>query len=284
MLPCNMFYHQYYSPRHKLKMNLRHSILVALIIVFLVLLAACAPAPMTPLPAAEKPATPTPMASPPAIAEITLPPTHPALPTFLPTRVAPTQVAPTQVAPTQVAPTQVAPTQVAPYQTEPPPALPTALPTPNSPEKQAPTPEAHSVQVEWPARIRLGESDVVHLTLIPTSKSYLLVTEYPEHQTITQTVPIQRASGYDLFAAARLDGVGFTISPDKKQVQYLPVGEFLTFRWSLLPHNPGRQRLVILLALRWVPGSTYSAATREAIAYTQALDVQVLSFFGLSQA
>jgi hypothetical protein len=220
-----MFYHQYYSPRHKLKMNLRHSILVALIIVFLVLLAACAPAPMTPLPAAEKPATPTPMASPPAIAEITLPPTHPALPTFLPTRVAPTQVAPTQGAPTQGAP----------YQTEPPPVLPTALPTPNSPEIQAPTPEAHTVQVEWPARIRLGESDVVRLTLIPTSKSYLLVTEYPEHQTITQTVPIQRASGNDLFAAARLDGVGFTVSPEKEQVQYLPVGEFLTFRWSLLP-------------------------------------------------
>ena len=225
--------------------------------VFLILLAGCAPAQPEPLPIVEIDSTATPVASHPIF-------TSTALPTQL------------------VVPT-LQPTQVAPLPTQSPPAITTALPTPSFPEIQAPTPEAHAVQVEWPARIRLGESDVVRMILIPASKSYLLVTEYPEHQIITRTVSIQRTSGYELFAVARLDGVGFMISPDREQVQYLPPGEILTWRWSLLPRHPGRQRLAILLTLRWVPSSVDSGITREVTAYSQTLDVQVLSFFGLSK-
>lgn len=139
-------------------------------------------------------------------------------------------------------PSQVGPTFASPAPTSPP-----ALPT--EPAKG----EMHIVQVEWPLQMRMGKSDVARLALVPSSQGYTLVTEYPEHQVVTQTVTVHQTSGYELFAVARLDGVGFDISPSGEQTQYLPPAEGLSWRWSLTPRQPGRQRLSITLILRWVP-------------------------------
>jgi len=144
--------------------------------------------------------------------------------------------------------------------------------------------EMHYVQAEWPLQMRMGESDIAHLALLPSKQGYNLVTEYPEHQVITQTIAVRRPGGYDLFAVARLDGVGFDISPFGEQVQYLSIGEGISWRWSLSPHQPGRQRLSITLALRWVPVAGSAGSKREVIAFSRPLDVRVLSFFGLTQA
>lgn len=122
------------------------------------------------------------------------------------------------------------------------------------------------------------------MALIPASQVYLLVTEYPEHQTITQTVPVQRPPGYELFAAGRLDGVGFSISPQGDQVQYLPAGQGVTWRWSLTPRQAGKQRISVTLTLRWVPTPRTEGSIREVVAYSRSLDVQVMSFLGMSQA
>jgi len=94
----------------------------------------------------------------------------------------------------------------------------TAIATFPSPPTQPhlPTPtakiEERAVEVEWPSAMRLGESDVVRMALVPTSGGYTLTTEFPEHQTITQTIQLQRPGGYELFAVARLDGVGFDLA------------------------------------------------------------------------
>jgi hypothetical protein len=171
--------------------------------------------------------------------------------------------------------------------------LPTASPpaplpstTPSTPPSDIPTPSAEDyiVQVEWPVQMRLGESDVARLILIPSSKGYLLVTEYPEHEVVTQTLTVQPQSGYELFAVARLDGVGFEISPAGEQIQFLLIEEGLSWRWSITPRQPGRQRLSITLLLRWVPLDTAERPIREIVAYSRALDIRVLSYLGLSQA
>jgi len=144
--------------------------------------------------------------------------------------------------------------------------------------------ENHHIQVEWPLEIRMGESDIVRLTLLPVSQGYDLVTEYPEHQTYTQTITIRPVNGYELFAVARLDGVGFGIAPAGEQAQYLPPGEALSWRWSLTPSQPGRQRLSITLTLRWMPIAGSTNPVREVTVFSRSLDVRVLSFFGLTQA
>lgn len=137
------------------------------------------------------------------------------------------------------------------------------------------------VELEWPARLRLGESDVLRLALVPAEGGYTAQAEFPEHTLATQSVPVQRPPGYSLSAVARLDGVGFDISPTGDQLRLVPPGEVVSWRWSLAPRAPGRQRLSIVLLLRWEPDPGLSAPRRESSVYGRSLDVQVISFLGL---
>ncbi len=148
-----------------------------------------------------------------------------------------------------------------------------------------PTPlvESRLVEVEWPGRLHLGDSDVVRMSLVPTSEGYSLTTEFPEHQTITQDVPVIRPTGYELYAVARLDGTGFLIVPAAEQASLLPVNQVVTWHWSLTPQQPGSQRLTIRLLLRWEPQPGTPGNSREAVAYSKGLDVRVVSFFGLTR-
>ena len=146
-----------------------------------------------------------------------------------------------------------------------------------------PLEEYRIVQVEWPERMRLGDSDVIRLAILPAEEGYTLVTEFPEHQTITQTLPIDRPGGFDLFAVARLDGVGFEISPAGEQIQYMPPAQPLGWRWTLSPRSAGQQRLSITLTLRWIPVAGQVGISREITVYSRPLDIQVITFFGMTQ-
>jgi hypothetical protein len=193
---------------------------------------------------------------------------------------APSQASPPTMAP---APTK-APAPSAP--TAAPASLPTTGPNLTQPPTALPTSivEERLAELEWPPRLRLGESDVVRLSLIPSQEGYTLTTEFPEHQAQSQSVHIPRPGGYDLYAIARLDGVGFDVAPQGDQIQYLPIGEAISWRWSLSPNQPGQQRLSVALRLRWMPSDGAAAPVREVNAFSKSLDVRVASFFGLSHA
>ena len=143
--------------------------------------------------------------------------------------------------------------------------------------------EPRIVEVEWPQRLHLGDSDVVRLALIPTKDGYTVTTEFPDHETITQEVPVIRPEGYELYGVGRLNGVGFTIAPTEDQIRNLPLNEPLVWHWSLTPLQPGRQRITLTLLLHWVPITEESGKTREAVAYSKGLEIQVDSFFGLTR-
>jgi hypothetical protein len=159
---------------------------------------------------------------------------------------------------------------------------PTLLPTQGAIEAQ-PTPisEARVVELEWPQRIRLGDSESVRLALIPSTEGYTVTTEFPDNTTITQTVNVPRPSGYDLFGVAQLSGVEFEIAPVEAQVHALPPGEPVTWRWTLTPKTAGQHRLNVNLFLRWVPTGATGAA-RETQLYSRSVSVQVTSFLGLT--
>ncbi len=216
-----------------------------------------------------------------------IPTEAPAPPTFLPLNTqaaAPAVAQPTQGEPQSTPENGFLPS-LTPFPTQI--SLPTASAAPTlsvTQPAEPPNTEAHFVQVEWPLQMRLGESDIVRLSLVPSSQGYSLVTEYPEHQVVTQTVTIRPASGYELFAVARLDGVGFDISPSGEIAQYLITGDGLGWRWSLTPRQTGRQRLSLTLSLRWIPESGSGKPNREIIAFSRPLDIRVISFFGLTQA
>lgn len=156
----------------------------------------------------------------------------------------------------------------------------TATPAP-LPTAVLPTPtlviEARVVELEWPPRIRLGDSDSVRLALIPADEGYLVTTEFPDNRVLTQTVAVPRPGGYELFGVARLEGIGFEIAPAAEQVVRLPSGEAVTWRWTLTPRATGQHRLTVNLVLRWE-----GPQTRESQLVSRSLPVQVTSFLGMT--
>ncbi len=163
------------------------------------------------------------------------------------------------------------------------PSRPTATPPAQRP---SPTPfiEERLIELEWPENLRLGESDLVRLALLPAEEGYVAQAEFPEHPVETQSVPVQRPDGYDLYAVARLDGVGFEISPTGDQPRLLPPGEGVSWRWSLAARQPGMQRLTVSLILRWEPQNGVLARPQESTAFGRGLDVRVSSFLGLTRS
>jgi hypothetical protein len=143
--------------------------------------------------------------------------------------------------------------------------------------------EKRVVELEYPPSMRLGDSDVVRLSLVPSADGYTVQTDYPEHQTDTQAIIVVQKSGYELSGIARLDAVGFEISPQVEQERYIPQGEQVNWQWALTPRAPGQQRLAVILWLRWKPVENLSAPMRETEIYSRSLNVQVNSFFGMTR-
>ncbi len=139
------------------------------------------------------------------------------------------------------------------------------------------------LELEWPASLRLGESDLVRLSIVPFQGGYQVTAEFPEHTVQSQQVTVTRVAGFLLSGVARLDGVGFEIAPAGEQEQPLPADQVVSWRWTLRPRAPGQQRLAIMLLLRWTPEEGAEGAVRQAAVFSRGLDVQVSSFLGLSQ-
>jgi len=162
--------------------------------------------------------------------------------------------------------------------------LPTAAaPTKAIPPADEPILESRLVELEWPPKMRLGDSDIVRLALTPYQEGYLVQAEFPEHAVQSQTIHVEQLAGYTLAATARLDGVGFAIQPSGDQLQYLPVGQPLTWRWTIQPRAAGQQRLAVMLLLQWLPDASSPDKERQTLLFSKGLDVRVTSFLGLTQ-
>ena len=130
--------------------------------------------------------------------------------------------------------------------------------------------------------MRLGDSDIIRIALIATKDGFTVTTEFPDHQVVTDTVTVSRPGGYDLFAAARLDAIGFDLSPHAEQTQVVNPEDRVTWRWSLTPRSAGQQRLSLSIKLQWRPQPNNPNPIRETTIYSKGLNVQVTSFFGLT--
>lgn len=160
-------------------------------------------------------------------------------------------------------------------------SYPTLNPIATSQPTIEPTSELRVLELEWPESIRYGSSDVIRLALIPSADGYTASVEYDEHSLTSQDVSIKRPAGYALSAVARLDGVGFDISPSGNQEIGVQTGEKVTWRWSIAPQLTGNQRISIFLLLRWVPDAASGQQVRESVVFDRNLDIRVRSFLGL---
>ena len=153
-----------------------------------------------------------------------------------------------------------------------------------SPQPVIPVIEHHLVELEWPSTMKYGESDVIRLSLVPDEEGYQVTAEFADHSTQTQSITVERTPGYQLYGIARLDGIGFDLSPTVDQKYLLPEGEVVHWRWSISPQSIGQQRISISLVFRWEPQASTNGVVRETLAFSKALDIQVKSFFGMKQS
>ncbi|MDR3576646.1 MAG: phosphotransferase [Anaerolineaceae bacterium] len=166
-------------------------------------------------------------------------------------------------------------------------ATPTVAPLPTQPAAPALTPtpavDMRGIELEWPARLRLGESDIIRLSLVPYKDGYAVKAEFPDHQVRSQPLSLKNIPGYTLVGIARLDGVGFDIAPVGDQESTLPLGEEVSWHWTFSGRASGQQRLSVSLTLKWLPEGGLKAPVRDSLAFSRGIDVQVTSFLGLTQ-
>lgn len=155
-------------------------------------------------------------------------------------------------------------------------------PSPIAPEPTAtPVIEERTIEVEWPATMRLGDSDVIRLALFPTVRGYAAQLEFPEHSLELGEVEVPYLPGYQAQVIARMDAAGLDFEPRGDQMQTLRQGAPLSWRWTISPQNAGRQRLNLQIMLRWIPLVGEGSAS-EVTLWTDTLEIHVQAPLGLS--
>ena len=78
--------------------------------------------------------------------------------------------------------------------------------------------------------MRLGDSDLVRVSLIPSQTGYTLSTEFQGNQVVTTAVQVKRPENAAVSVIGSLQGIGFSISPASEQRIALPENEPVTLR------------------------------------------------------
>jgi hypothetical protein len=129
--------------------------------------------------------------------------------------------------------------------------------------------------------MRLGDSDVVRIALIPREGGYVAELEYADHEIETTEVEVPYLPGLALSAVGRLDSAGFDVAPDPEQIQALARGQPAVFRWTIWPRSAGSHRVRMTLSLQW-EGPALGAAVERSRLWEGGFELQVGAPLGLS--
>ena len=172
----------------------------------------------------------------------------------------------------------------APEATEPPlPTQPATSVQPTAAPTQLPAiPEARRLTLEWPPDIKVGDADVLRMTLEIDPGGGMTATAVVEgHETRSEPVLIPNLyETHNVLAEARLDLAGVEVTPTGEISEPMLPGEPVTFFWSVKPEQVGTYRGTIWVHLRFIPkdGSPESRKTLSA----QQVEVRAVNLLGLS--
>jgi len=143
-------------------------------------------------------------------------------------------------------------------------------------------PETRMLTLEFPPAIRVGDSDVVRLTLEVDAQGNLT----PSASTagnITQGQVLSIPNLYDthnVLAEARLDMAGMEVRPADTVSEPLLPGQSAIFFWSVRPAEVGKYRGTIWLFLRFVPKNGGQESRQPLSA--QGIEIEANSLFGIA--
>ncbi len=162
--------------------------------------------------------------------------------------------------------------------------LPTVLPTLVTPQitAQPALPERRRLTVEFPPQIRVGDSDLVRLTLEVDDLGTLTPTaEIGDNVVTGKTVEIPNLyESHHVIAEARLDLAGMEVRPAELVSEALSPGNSVTFRWSIRPEDVAVYRGTIWLYLRFVDKQNGEESRKTVSA--QIVEIEAVNFLGLS--
>lgn len=143
-------------------------------------------------------------------------------------------------------------------------------------------PESRRVTLEYPPKIRVGDSDVIRLTLEVDTLGNLTPTAEVQGNLVTgQTVQIPNLyDTHNVTAEARLDLAGAEVRPSEAISEPLLAGQSVTFYWSVHPITAGTYRGTAWLFLRFVD-KVSGEESRKAVS-AQTVQIEATNFFGLS--
>ena len=169
------------------------------------------------------------------------------------------------------------PTETSPHPTpEGPGVIPTTIPA------QPAIPERRRLTLDYPPRIRAGDSDIVRLTLEVDDQGNITPTASVEGNVVTGGV-VEIPNLYEthtVIAQARLDLAGVEISPPGETSAQLVPGQTVSFFWSVSPREAGTFRGTLWLHLRFVDKVSGEESQRPISAQT--VEIQGTNFIGLS--
>ncbi len=142
-------------------------------------------------------------------------------------------------------------------------------------------PERRRVTLEFPAKIRAGDSDIVRLTLEMDDLGNITPTAQFEGNVVTGEV-IEIPNLYEthrVIAEARFDVAGLDVSPPELISQTLSPGQSLNFYWSVRPREPGIYRGTVWLYLRFVEKIS-GEESRRAVS-VQPVEIEAVNVLGL---
>jgi hypothetical protein len=162
--------------------------------------------------------------------------------------------------------------------------LPSDLPTSVSPEitAQPALPERRRLTLEFPPRMRAGDSDLVRLTLEVDDLGNVTPTAQIEGNVITgQVIEIPNLyESHNVIAETRFDIAGMEVRPADLVSEALSPGSSVTFYWSLRPPEAGVYHGTIWLHLRFVDKSS-GEESRKAVS-AQLLEIEAANLLGFS--
>jgi hypothetical protein len=151
----------------------------------------------------------------------------------------------------------------------------------SQPTRQPAINEARRLTLEFPPQIRLGESDIIRLTLEVDTLGNLTPTAEFEGNVVTgDTLEIPNLyETHNVIAEARLDLAGMDVRPADLISEPLSPGQSVTFFWSIRPQEVGIYRGTAWLHLRFVDKSN-GDESRKAVS-AQLVEIEAVTLLGL---
>jgi hypothetical protein len=162
--------------------------------------------------------------------------------------------------------------------------LASALPTSAASEltPQPALPERRRLTLEFPPRIRAGDSDLIRLTLEMDDLGNVTPTaQIGGHEVTGEVVEIPNLyESHHVAAEARFDIAGLEIRPTEMITEPLAPGKTATFYWSIRPPEAGVYRGTVWLYLRFVDKQTGEESRKTLSA--QVVEIKAVNMLGLS--